>query len=88
MSVGSERTQARARDSRLPLSYELFGENSGGVSYEPGNFSDLAEKIRYLLNDQMVYLTKSKQGRDRIAFFNWEKEQAKLLALYEKIVEN
>ena len=74
--------------SRLPLSYELFGENSGGVSYEPGNFSDLAEKIRYVLNDQMVYLTKSKQGRDRIAFFNWEKEQAKLLALYEKIVEN
>lgn len=72
--------------SRLPLSCELFAENSGGVSYEPGNVADLAEKLRYLLNNQEIIATKVKEGRDKVSSFDWDKEQEKLLALYEKII--
>ena len=71
--------------SRLSLSYKLFAESSGGVSYEPGNVADLSEKIRYLLSDEKILAAKAKEGRDKVSSFDWGKEEEELFKLYERI---
>lgn len=73
--------------SRFGYIEEIIAKNQCGLLTEPGNPESLARDICALLKDQEKALKYGQNGWD--AFhreYTWEKEQSKLLRLYERIL--
>lgn len=67
----------------------LFVEKSGfGLTSRPDDPAAIAEKIRYLHDNPDIRENLGRNGRKAFETeYNWEKHEAKLLALYERILK-
>tara|TARA_B100000029_G_scaffold494648_1_gene558670 strand:- start:5076 stop:6215 length:1140 start_codon:yes stop_codon:yes gene_type:complete len=69
--------------SRLKLTEELFGVNSGGIGFDPGNIVQLENAIHRILTDLNLHKKLTIECRNKIHSFNWISEEAKLFSFYE-----
>ncbi|MEM2979684.1 MAG: glycosyltransferase family 4 protein [Methanomassiliicoccales archaeon] len=65
-------------------SYEVAG--SAGISFEPHNASELAEKIYACLQDPEQYRNYSSKSLQRSEFFTWSKAAKEYLEIYNKLL--
>jgi len=59
--------------------------DSAGITFEPGDYQDLAEKILEILTNPEMYYTYSKKSIERSKFFSWEKAAKEYLEIYKKV---
>ena len=69
--------------SRLKLTEELFGIDSGGIGFDPGNVIQLKNAIHRLLTDFNLHEKLTRDCRKKVNSFNWEYEEVKLFEFYE-----
>jgi len=69
--------------SRLKLTEELFGIDSGGIGFDPGNVIQLKTAIHRLLTDFNLHEKLTRDCRKKVNSFNWEYEEIKLFEFYE-----
>jgi len=75
--------------SRLGSLAELIIDGKTGLLFEPGDTEDLAEKVRYLIDNENEHLSMGNQAR-------WEYEQKytpkknydQLIAIYKQVIES
>ncbi len=65
---------------------EVCGD--AGVYCDPDNPNDIAEKIKTLLSDPILYNEKKQKGLDISQNFNWKSSSQKLLNLFEQLNQN
>ncbi len=66
--------------SRLKLTEELFGIDSGGIGFDPGNIIQLKNAIYRLLTDFNLHEKLTRDCRKKVNSFNWEYEAVNLFA--------
>ena len=71
--------------SKLELTDELFGDHCGGIGYEPGNVDELARAITLIMTNSKLHSRLRGEAREKVAYFNWEGEEGKLLSLFQEI---
>ncbi len=59
--------------------------DSAGITFEPGNHKDLAEKILEILTNPEMYYKYSKKSIERSKFFSWKKAAKEYLEVYKKV---
>ncbi|ADD08087.1 glycosyltransferase family 4 protein [Candidatus Aciduliprofundum boonei] len=59
--------------------------NDAGITFEPGDHKDLAEKILEILTDPERYYKYSRKSIERAKFFSWEKAAKEYLEVYKKV---
>lgn len=69
--------------SRLKLTEELFGIDSGGIGFDPGNIMQLKNAIHRLLTDFNLHEKLTRDCRKKVNSFNWDFEEVKLFEFYE-----
>ena len=72
--------------SRLSLTEELFGGESGGIGFEPGDVDGLTKCLRLLLNDDSLCHQLREEGRAKVRQFDWKSEEKTLLRLYDRVL--
>ncbi|HIO55798.1 MAG TPA: glycosyltransferase, partial [Candidatus Marinimicrobia bacterium] len=72
--------------SRLQLTEELFGGESGGIGFEPGDVDGLTKCLRLLLNDDSLCHQLREEGRAKVRQFDWKSEEKTLLRLYDRVL--
>ena len=59
------------------------GENAA-VYFDPGNVSDIAEKIEKVLSDESLRAKMKKEGFEQVKKFSWEKSAKQVLEVLEE----
>lgn len=73
--------------SRFPLWEEILIKNDCGICVDPENSVEIAEAIKFLLNNPDKSKQMGKNGRKNILEkYNWEAEGKKLISIYQKLV--
>lgn len=75
----------------ISTNFEYTATHIGNKNFiyfvEPDDYKSIINKINYLLDNKELYNSLGKQALDSFnADFNWEKEQTKLLKLYEELI--
>ena len=65
---------------------EVIEEGKSGILFEPGNGSDLAEKIESLLDDINRRMKLSQEAVKRAREFTWDKNADRVAAIYEDLM--
>lgn len=74
--------------SRSPYNVEMTEQYHFGICVDPENVEEIAQAIRYLLNDPDEARQMGENGRQAVKeHFNWGVEEKKLLALYKQVEE-
>jgi len=74
--------------SNLPATKELVEGNKCGIVVDPFNTNQVAESIKFLLNNPKKAKELGDNGREAVRkYFNWPLEEKKLLDLYKKIIQ-
>lgn len=75
--------------SNFPLWKEIVEGNECGLTVDPLNPQEIAQAIEYLLDHPELRQKMSENGRRAVLEkYNWENEAKKLLALYQRLLEN
>ena len=73
--------------SNLPGLRRVIDHSGGGIVYEPGSVTDLAEKIGYLHSNPAVLDSMGSKGRQfAIAEGNWEHEREKFVESISEVI--
>lgn len=68
---------------------EVVIDHQTGLLFEPNNEKDLAEKIKYLLNNEKIRKKLGEQARKiSMSRFTWESSAKKLLEIYKRVLEH
>jgi len=68
---------------------EVVIDQQTGLLFEPSNEEDLAEKIKYLLNNEKIRKKLGEQARKiSMSRFTWESSAKKLLEIYKRVLEH
>lgn len=74
--------------SNFPLWKEIVEGNNCGVCVDPLNPYEIAEAIKFLMDNPEVAKKMGENGRKAVLEkYNWEKESKKLLDLYEELLK-
>jgi len=65
--------------STIPLNYE-------GFSVKPGQVNEMAEKIKYLMENKKITLAMGKKNMELAKDYSWEKFTDKFLGIYNEIL--
>ena len=72
--------------SHYPLWKEIIEKYDSGICVDPENSTEIADAIRYLVNNPSIAIAKGENGRKAIEeVFNWEHEEKKLVNLYNTL---
>jgi glycosyltransferase involved in cell wall biosynthesis len=75
--------------SNFPLYKEVVDENNCGLIVDPTKPEEIAAAIEYLIEHPEEARKMGKNGRKAVLEkYNWEKESKKLLAIYERVLDN
>ena len=70
--------------SNFPLWVEIVGENGCGICVEPENIEDIKKAIDFIFENPEAGKKMGDKGKQIVKEkYNWEKEESKLLKLYE-----
>lgn len=67
---------------------DMVEHNKTGLLVEPGNASDLAEKILLLIKDPQLCRKMGQKGFEKIKNYNWVNIAKKTMEVYNEIIEN
>ncbi len=74
--------------SRTPYNEKIIKKYQFGLVANPTNVIEISEKIRHILNNPEEAKRMGENGRKAIKEeFNWEKEEKKLVSLYERVLD-
>lgn len=74
--------------SNFPLWKDIVESNNCGICVDPLNPKEIAEAIRYLVNNPDIARKMGENGRKAVLEkYNWENEAKKLLKVYESILQ-
>ncbi len=74
--------------SNFPLWREIVQGNNCGICVDPLNPEDIAKAIDWLYEHPDLALQMGQNGQMAVAkLYNWQNEENKLLALYQKLIE-
>lgn len=65
---------------------EVVEKNECGICVDPRNINEIADAIKYLLNNPDIAVQMGKRGREAVfREYNWNTQSEKLLSVYEKL---
>jgi glycosyltransferase involved in cell wall biosynthesis len=68
---------------------EIVEDNNCGICVNPNNISEIANAIKYLLDNPKIASQMGKNGQEAILKkYNWDAEEKKLFKLYQEIYYN
>jgi glycogen(starch) synthase len=65
---------------------EIIEDGKSGLLFEPGNHMELADKIKFLLKNDMEKKRMEGNARKRAAYFSWEKNAKKVASIYQSLL--
>jgi phosphatidylinositol alpha-mannosyltransferase len=73
--------------SDLEAFCSVLGDTGAGVTFPVSEPAGLAERLRQVLGDDDLRARMSRAGRERAGDFDWESVAARIMAVYETVVE-
>ncbi|HPQ73626.1 glycosyltransferase family 4 protein [Phycicoccus elongatus] len=73
--------------SDLEAFCSVLGDTGAGVTFPVSEPAGLAERLREVLGDDDLRARMSRAGRERAGDFDWESVAARIMAVYETVVE-
>ncbi len=67
---------------------EIIEDGKSGLLFEPGNYMELADKIKYVLKNENERKRLEKNARIRAAHFTWEKNARKVTSIYNSLLRS
>lgn len=65
---------------------EIIEDRKSGLLFEPGNHMELAEKIKFLLDNENEKKRIERKARERAADFSWEKNVRHVASIYNSLL--
>lgn len=72
--------------SDIEVFREVTKNGRGGLLFETGNISDLANKIQKLLDDKKLYNKKSKDAKNLSRLYDWQKISSQTEKVYKSVI--
>ncbi|MFA5576922.1 MAG: glycosyltransferase family 4 protein [Tissierellaceae bacterium] len=74
--------------SKYDYSYQVFKENNCGICVDPENIDEIVKSITFLLNNPEQAKLMGDNGKRLVKErYNWDLEEKKLVALYNKLID-